>query len=238
MQLEEISDNHDWRNSSFGPTVQYMKETKFHTWGFLIYRCASYDNDTLWQSYLTHLKANIHEDLVFNGTDKLLEQYAQWTVIDSSELSGATKDQIRTQFSGWRDEHSRSWTLPPFSSDYNNATSTRLPRFTYCLYVDEKCLKTLKPHVDAAEKRAQNGGWGPNPPPLAVVIIDGDFQTSDERSHSDTDNGPSAGYQGWAYYAARYLASFYENAHDEPLSAKDHMRPPSIGPTGRDVVPE
>jgi hypothetical protein len=68
-------------------------------------------------------------------------------------------------------------------------------------------------------------GWG-HPPPLVAVVIDGNYRQSTALP----------GYPGWAYYDARYLASFYEEVYDEPLSKMDHMFPPKIGPAGRNVM--
>lgn len=223
MQLTDIADDHGWRNSSFGPTAQYMKETGLHTWGFVVYR-TSYGNDDGWARYLEYLHKNIHEDLVFNGSDKLLEQYAEWTIVEDKDLEGATTEQVRSRFLQWRDEHSVSRMNPSFSE--LSAESLRLPRFTYCLYVDEKCIKTLQPHVDAMITKEQVG-WG-KVSPLAVVIIDANY---------DSSTAP-AGYPGWVYFAARYLATFYDEAHDEPLSKRDYMFPPKIGPAGRQTIPQ
>ncbi|KAH8160002.1 hypothetical protein CIB48_g8256 [Xylaria polymorpha] len=61
-----------------------------------------------------------------------------------------------------------------------NDASTRLPRFTYCLYVNQECLDTRKAYLDAKA----NGT--PSVPYLVAVIIDGDLRYSSDRKGHDT----------------------------------------------------
>lgn len=176
---------------------------------------------------MEHLRRNIYEDLVELGRDSLLEQYSQWTVVEDKDLDGAMKEDVRTRFVIWRDQHSISRDKPPFT--LYESTSLRLPRFTYCLYVDEECMATLESHVTATLQKQQLN-WGPPPPSLVVTIIDGDFgSTTDGIS---LGHGHNSNYPGWVYYSARYLAGFYDGAHHETLSQKDYTFPPRIGPAG------
>lgn len=201
-----------------------MKETGFHTWGFRIYRCTSYEDDELWAIFLNFFKQDIHNDLSRRGGQKLfLERYADWTVIEDKSLEGASKEEIRSQFISWRDEHSVSRQRPPMSFD--DEASLRLPRFTYCLYVDEDCMETVKTRVDMMAKG--KGPFAPGQLWSAVVVIDADY---------DSRTAPR-GYPGWAYFETGNLATFYESLHESRLREMDYMYPPKIGPAGLDVMP-
>ncbi|RYP85138.1 hypothetical protein DL769_001042 [Monosporascus sp. CRB-8-3] len=235
MTLSDVPD--DWiYNGPMGDTIRYMRETGFHEWGFVIYRCV-YGDDDIWNRYIAALKEDVHEDLDYNGRDLLLEQYAQWAVVeDKDALDGAPKSRVRQRFVEWRNQHSvsRGVSPVPLPTDASN----RLPRFTYCLYVDQKCLDTLRAHVNAkAARRAP--GLGPRPPPLVAVVIDGDFCQPD----SDADvgsqryppiDGCTDNYVGWQYYNVRYLATLYDSLHRGHLNGYfEYKRPPAIGPSGR-----
>ncbi|KAI8631761.1 hypothetical protein F5Y19DRAFT_472644 [Xylariaceae sp. FL1651] len=163
MKLSKLTDGFDW-NNHMGTTARRMRDTGFETWGFLIYRC-TYGDDAAWDCYMQLFKEQVHDDLVCFGRELLMEQYPQWTVIEDKEtLDGASKKQGG---------------LPT-----RNDASTRLPRFTYCLYVDQRCLDTMKAYLDAKDSGA------PLLPYLVAVIID-----------------------GWEYAEAGSLASLYETLH-------------------------
>lgn len=81
-------------------------------------------------------------------------------------------------FVEWRDRHSVErevhWTrklLPPMISD----APSRLPRFTYCLYVEQKCLNTVNAFAELFPRASR---FAPRPPPLVADLIDGDFDES------------------------------------------------------------
>ncbi|CAJ2502251.1 Uu.00g096450.m01.CDS01 [Anthostomella pinea] len=226
MKLSDVSE--DWYlGSPMRSTIRYMLETGYEQWGFLIYRC-TYGDDDAWDSYMAYLREEVHSDLDHSGCDVLLEQYARWTVVeDESLLDGASKDQVRRRFVAWRDRHSDSvFQWPP--------PRARQPRFAYCLYVDQKCLDTLHPHVEA--KSAANRRDRP-PPPLVAAVIDGDFHEGRFDSHAREGEtyppveGCAKKYVGWQYYSARCLAGLYENLQIEHMDGYfSYQRPPAIGP--------
>jgi hypothetical protein len=208
-----------------------MKESSFHKWGFFIYRCA-YGDDDLWERYLAALKQDVDEDLKYNGCDRLLAQYAQWTVVEDLELNAASKDEVREHFKRRNEHHSE---VPSRDVSPPTDASSRLPRFTYCLYVDQKCLDTLKEHAEAKSKRKQPG-LGPRPPSLVAVVIDADFQRGSGAGSRPAIEGSTEDYLGWGYYNMRYIATLYNSLHYESFRGSEYCRPPAIGPSGRQIM--
>lgn len=151
-------------------------------------------------------------------------------------------------FVQWRDEHSverqQHWTkklIPPMAKD----PPTRLPRFTYCLYIDQKCLNTANAFAESFPRSTR---FGPTPPPLVAVLIDGDFDESqyvrggaraapNERGQFPAVDGRTCAYVGWEYVDTNGLGSLYEELHrlrlDDPL---DYVRPPKISPVGLEAL--
>ncbi|RYC65033.1 hypothetical protein CHU98_g1148 [Xylaria longipes] len=234
MKLSDLTEEFDW-NGMMGTTARRMRDTGFETWGFLIYRC-TYGDDEAWDRYMALFKQDVHDDLVYNGREWLMEPYAQWTVIEDKEtLNGASKQQVREHFVQWRDQHSVSYELSEAARVARqlfptpNDANTRLPRFTYCLYVDQKCLDTLKAYLDAKANGA------PLLHSLVVVIVDADYSpagyTHPYRRYPDIE-GCTEEYVGWEYALARYVASLYDVLHSERLDlGGSYRRPPGIYPS-------
>ncbi|KAI0481578.1 hypothetical protein F4859DRAFT_475232 [Xylaria cf. heliscus] len=241
MKLSELTDEFDW-NRTMGTTARRMRDTGFETLGFLIYRC-TYGDDAVWDLYMKIFKEAVHDDLVRCGRELLMEQYAQWTVIEDKEtLDGVSKQHVRERFVQWRDQHSVEWEQPdalarfarklfPTPSD----VSDRLPRFTYCLYVDQKCLDKMKAYLDA-----KANGTPSSFPRLVAVIIDSDYSpaeyTNPYRRYPDLE-GCTDKYVGWKYAYARSLASLYDELHSQPMDTWGcYCRPPAAYPTGLDYT--
>ncbi|KAI1350843.1 hypothetical protein F5Y01DRAFT_137019 [Xylaria sp. FL0043] len=232
-KLSELTDEFEW-NSWMGTTVSHMRDTGFEAWGFLVYRC-TYGDDAAWDRYMQALKDEVHNNLVWCGREWLMEQYAQWTVIEDKEtLDGAPKKEVRERFVQWRDEHSVSYELPVAAQIARAAfptprdASTRLPRFTYCLYVDQKCLDTLKAYLDAKANGTRAS--------VVAVVIDGDYSpdrhTNPYRLYPNFE-GCTDKYMGWMYTEASFLASLYDELHLHRLDlVSSYMRPPAVCPAG------
>ncbi|KAI1742855.1 hypothetical protein F4680DRAFT_411894 [Xylaria scruposa] len=236
MKLSELTDEFDW-NSTMGCTAHTMRKTGFETWGFLIYRCTYGDNEA-WNRYMEAFKERVHHELEYHGRDWLLEQYAQWTVVEDEEtLNGASKQQVRERFVQWRDQHSVSQELSEAvmlarqSAFWATHPSTRLPRFTYCLYVDQKCLDTLKRYSEAKASGSSLLDWP------VIVMIDGDYSpggryTHPHRRYPEVD-GCTDEYVGWQYVSAGCVATMYNSFHYERMDAGGNFnRPPTIHPMG------
>jgi hypothetical protein len=206
-------------------TIKFMRETGFHRWGFVTYRAAYCDNN-LWDQYLAALKDNVREHLERSNCEELLLQYIQWTVFDA-EVDKSTKNGVRQHFAAWCDENS-----------VEHGVRRRLPRFNYCLYVDQRCLDTLEAHVKAKSNRKVAGLDAPLPPLVAVVI---DVNYSPPRwslSFSCHQNfapveGGTGRHIGWEYYDTVYLPLLYDKLHVEGLNDEEsYFRPPGIAPGG------
>ncbi|KAI0402317.1 hypothetical protein F4802DRAFT_608819 [Xylaria palmicola] len=207
MRLSDLTDEFDW-NGTMGTTARCMRDTGFATWGFLIYRC-TYGDDEAWNRYIEAFKEQVHYELEYYGRDLLLEQYAQWTVVEDEEtLNGASKQQVRERF-----------------------PHTRLPRFTYCLYVDQKCLDTLERYADAKANGARRPAWP------VMVTIDGDYSPGGRYTHPHRRypqvEGCTDEYVGWQYVTAGCVAGMYDSWHDQRMDLGGNFtRPPAIYPIG------
>ncbi|KAK6825585.1 hypothetical protein PG987_013079 [Apiospora arundinis] len=218
-----------------------MHETGYAEWGFIIYRCA-YGDDALWDRYMKYFKEGIHDELVEHECE-FMEKYARWTVVeDEADLQGASKLRVRQRFVDWRDRHCvwrqhQPW-FEKHLPDFLPPTETlRLPRFTYCLHVDQDCLETVNAH--AAGKPTETPNYPA--PYLVVAVIDGNFV-----DHSGPDdwhqfpplNGCTQKYVGWQYTPVDSVPDFYNNHHYWTMESDiEYVRPPMISPMGLGVMP-
>lgn len=150
--IEQYRMRPDRSHEPFATMIRIMQETGFHTWGFVIYRGIS--DDAAWQRYMALMKDQILQSLVYKGYnpaqddrshDKLLPQYLKYTIIEDPAIYGAltTKDDIRELFKEWIAH--RSVERDGAGADHPWLTLHYLvPRFSHCIYVDEKSLKTLE----------------------------------------------------------------------------------------------
>jgi len=215
--------------TNMGNTIKFMRQTGFHQWGFVIYR-AAYANDNLWDRYLAALKDNVRHNLQRNNCDDLLEQYIQWTVFNT-EVDKSTKNDARRHFASWCNENR-------VEHDVRSA----LPRFNYCLYIDQKCLETLEAHAQGKSNRNE-AGLGPPLPPLVAAIIDVKYSpprmvlTFGCHSSFGPIEGGIGRYVGWEYYDTVYLPLLYDKLHVEPLDEEEtYFRPPGIAPGGNPAL--
>lgn len=219
-----------------GTTCHEMHKTGFGKWGFVIYRCA-YGDDEAWGRYMKHFRETIHEMLVSYNCE-FLEQYAQWTVVeDEFDLRGASKLRVRQRFVDWRDQHT-VWRKRPEYPQFvpcvpgvSGEATLRLPRFTYCLHIDQDCLDTADTHV-AAKPTATDCEPAPM---LVIALIDGDFK--DVSSVDDYQCPPIEGctqeYVGWQYMPVELLPCFYNDHHYYHIESElsiEYCRPPAISP--------
>lgn len=232
----QMPDEFTQRHARLARLCRSLRDTGFHEWGFVIYR-GVYGDDDAWNSFVECLRDNVHLDLVRGAPahssaqrGALLEQYAQWTVIeDSAALDGASRDDVRQRFVAWRE--GRIVRRPAASFPMPGDPSTILPRFTYCLYVDYECLATLGPHL--AAKPSDISQPHRPPPPLVVVLIDGDYVPGqDAEGPFPPVDGSTARYLGWEYFDTRYLCGLYDSLHVSTLDDYEYKRPPLIAPGG------
>ncbi|KAG8156441.1 hypothetical protein KVR01_013675 [Diaporthe batatas] len=236
-----------WSTQPFAATISGMIETGLHEWGFVIYRCAYGDNEE-WKRFMKYFEDDFMRGLETFGGDAVLPQYAKWTVIEDKEaLDNASIDTVRAKFVEWRDTHNvarqQHWVkkVMPLPTDAPN----RLPRFTYCIYVDQKCLNTLPAF---AENFPPAHRYAPVPP-LVVALIDGDYDESlyvrggpraapDEEGQYPEVDGHTCKYVGWQYVQVKYLSTHYDKLDSRLLDGPEYRRPPKIAPLGYDAVTE
>ncbi|SPO03557.1 uncharacterized protein DNG_06240 [Cephalotrichum gorgonifer] len=224
------------RTARLGRLCRSLRDTGFHEWGFVIYR-GVYGDDDAWNLFVQCLRDNVHLDLERGSAQRgaLLEQYAQWTVIEDSEsLDGASRDDVRQRFVEWREGRTVTRPANPFPQPTD--PSSVLPRFNYCLYVDRECLDTLGPHL--AAKPSDISKPHLPPPPLVVIIIDGNYVLGqDAQGPFPPIDGSTARYLGWGYFNTRYLCGLYDELHSSRFDRPEYQRPPAIAPGGSSSMP-
>ncbi|KAL0939145.1 uncharacterized protein CTRU02_205755 [Colletotrichum truncatum] len=265
--LSELPDSvAGYRNDELRFISLGMIRTGYHRWGFVVYRC-TYDDQDLWDRYLSQLKENSYNQLVDGRRAELLEQYLDWVVIeDRDTLNNASKADVRKHFNQWVSEHAAETSAHPDIID--------LPRFRYCLYVDQKCLNTLEPFQKSelppiSKKRKTKD----TEKPMVVAFIDRlwtpnqeyeqkvgfrdevEDDENDIESEEDEENdyiydpmaeggyppveGCDKKYVGWEYRSAVYITSAYNELYGFRLDdVLDYVRPPAIYPLGMEVMPE
>ncbi|KAK7999645.1 hypothetical protein PG990_012245 [Apiospora arundinis] len=232
QQSSELSNKSNWDGPK-GAICREMHEAGFEEWGFVIYRC-TYGDDEAWNRYMKYFKAAIH-DILVSSKYEFLEAYARWTVVeDEADLQAASKLLVRQRFVEWRNQHCvlrkepEFWRVIPHMPE---EATLRLPRFTYCLFVDQDCLDTVDAHAAAKDAGAEDFLV----PCLVAGLIDGDFV-----DHSPIDKyvcppieGCTEEYVGWEYIMVKLIPEFYNDYHYEKFEASmDYRRPPLIAPGG------
>ncbi|KAK4249168.1 hypothetical protein C7999DRAFT_30381 [Corynascus novoguineensis] len=231
MDQPQMPDEWTRGYARLGGLCRSLRDTGFHEWGFVIYR-GVYGDDDAWNAFVQCFRDNVHLDLARGNALRgaLLEQYAQWTVIeDSAALDGASKDDIRQHFVRWREGRIVTRPRNPFSMPGD--PSPVLPRFSYCLYVDHACLDTLGAHLAARPSDISRPHFPP--PPLVAIIIDGNYAPrQDAQGPYPPVDGSTARYLGWEYFDTRYICGLYDDFHVSTLDNYDYQRPPAIAPGG------
>jgi hypothetical protein len=211
---------HNLATEPLGRITFNLQRTGFHKWGFVVYRCA-YGNDNLWQRYVDKMKEKAILALDESGRKGLLKQYMDLTIIeDEQTLGNVSKDDVRIRFTDWAFERSDERD----GVGASHLFSYRLPRFAYCLYVDQTCLNSLK----AFEKFAAKGNKGKEPP-ITVVIVDAGFNKPKSGREPEVE-GCTSRYVGWMYMEVEFIPSLYNRLHSQDLDDYDYIRPPKIYP--------
>ncbi|KAH7140197.1 hypothetical protein B0J13DRAFT_504247 [Dactylonectria estremocensis] len=195
--------------------IRDMQETGFQEWGFVIYRCAYADN-LQWESYLEFFKASVKQQLEAFELSSLLWKYLEWTIIeDPQALDGASKQQIRGEFSHWA--IGKTSTEPKIEET---------PRFKYCVYVDQKCLDS----VDQYETWVETGAEG-DLKYVICAILDKDCKLSGRgRRGFPSVEGCVRRDTGWMYVTVECVPSVYSRLSYEELADTDYKRPPGVFP--------
>ncbi|KAF5690660.1 hypothetical protein FDENT_3824 [Fusarium denticulatum] len=95
---------------------------------------------TQWESYIEFFKATVEDKLKHLELWTLLEPHLEWIIMEDCEtLNNASKAQVRDQFSQWASERS----VERDGAGAEDPLAVLLPRYRYCIYVDQKCLDTV-----------------------------------------------------------------------------------------------
>ncbi len=221
-----------------GHVLHTMQQTGFHAWGFVIYRGCAYADEAAWQRFLMHMRQEVHNALAATprlgggggggGVDtsgRQLAPYLEWTVVEDPSLEGASKDTVRRHFAAWAAARTPQRDGPGADGPF---IESHVPRFMYCVYIDQRCLRTLAAFDDWL-RLDRNGPMQY----LACTIIDKNCPP-----HGEGDAGmmPVDGceryYTGWMYAHVGSLPELYNTlGHQRLISGpNNYARPPRIYP--------
>ncbi|KXJ94905.1 hypothetical protein Micbo1qcDRAFT_232278 [Microdochium bolleyi] len=157
--------------------------TRFPKWGFVIFR-GVYGNNAEWDTFISLYKAQVALELHSSAAghasaEEELGSDLEWTIVeDRAALEDVPKDAVRARFREWVAARS-------VARDGVNGDAPWLPwhvpRFRYCLYVNEACLRSISVRLWGEQFGA---GWGLSDG--RIIIIDG------TRAEQSYDNGDKA----------------------------------------------
>ena len=191
--LEEYEQIQFWNihYHKLGLMIQAMQQTGYHKWGFCLYRC-TYSDDEAWLRYVEHMRKRIIDSLELRDQRYLLEKYLDIQIIeDRDKLDNAKKDFVRAHFAEQAEgDRQRLGTASIYAM--------RMPRFNFCLYVDQACLDTLL----AREKWERENQEGQRRPFVVCAIIDTDCEPGGEGLDGyESVEGCTRYFPGWMYCA-------------------------------------
>ncbi|KAJ4140848.1 hypothetical protein NW768_000052 [Fusarium equiseti] len=207
--------------------IRDMQRTDFKRWGFVIFRTVySEESQSQWDTYIEFLKASVEMDLESLELSTLLKPHLEWTIIeDRDTLDNASKQHVREKFSEWASQRSVQRDGPRVEEAFQYG----LPRFRYCIYVDQKCLDT----VNQYKAWADAGGPG-SPEHVVYVILDKRCKPEGQgKGGFPRIEGCSREYTGWQYAGVDAIADVYNTLSIKDLSEDDYVRPPHIFPGDR-----
>ncbi|KAH6714757.1 hypothetical protein BKA61DRAFT_362858 [Leptodontidium sp. MPI-SDFR-AT-0119] len=150
------------RDESYGHIIRGMKISSFPKFGFVIYRC-TYSNNAAWTELLSLIKQEAQACIKKLGPGRdWLGTHLEWTIVEDPTLDGVSQEEVKGRFDRWSDE----------IVDESERTSTNilrwLPRFNFCVVVDEKCLASME--KSKLKTEAEAGGVGKTPPVFVVLM--------------------------------------------------------------------
>lgn len=137
-----------WRLGNPFPTEaeqleQLLKDRRFDTWGFVIYRCA-YGNDKAWEECMQILKARERRQLEWYEKPELYDSLA-WTVLEDLEaFDQATKQDLRGHFKDWiapkaKNEQPRAQRLVTKHRPWKHIA----PRYGFFIAIDQASMESV-----------------------------------------------------------------------------------------------
>ena len=209
--------------------IQSMQWTGYHKWGFRIYRC-TYSDDEAWLRYVQYIKDQTISTLNFYGQQSLLEKYLDIQVVEVLELDGASKPHVKSLFADWAETHRRTEQGGPGSA---TTFAERMPRFNYCVYVDQACLDTLLTREKWSRELEQGDAEKETemPPSVVCVVIDANCKPEGEGMDGyEPVEGCTRYFPGWTYCIIDLLTTLYDQLHFEDMSRGLDLyeRPPGV----------
>ncbi|OAL43792.1 hypothetical protein IQ07DRAFT_287872 [Pyrenochaeta sp. DS3sAY3a] len=149
-------------------------------WGFVVVRAVyGASSDSAWTQMLDHLCSSVAEALELNGDSVLLQKFELTSIQDEAKLNGADSHAARRAFRAWVADD-----LPPrlraeYLEQYGGTTQVRAkllsndpwhdnhpvervpPRWQYCLFVDEDCLRSLSHSSQSPTVKFLTTNWEP-----------------------------------------------------------------------------
>ncbi|KJR81947.1 uncharacterized protein SPSK_03544 [Sporothrix schenckii 1099-18] len=207
----------------WGPTIRGMVGSGLACCGFVLFRCV-YGDDDAWARFLDTMKqcvrAHVQRDAVAGQAfARYVEPALAWTVIeDETTLANATKEQVRERFVAWRDEQLRDSARHVSVAQagfYND-----LPRFNYCLCVDQACLDSLGVY----RAREDQLGVYEAGPPVTVALVASPWARP---FASLADLQKQDKWLGWGAFSSRGQPSDddEDDENDEEEVAEDEFLP-------------
>ncbi|RBQ72999.1 hypothetical protein FVER14953_07909 [Fusarium verticillioides] len=216
--------------SPFSTLIRDMQETEFKRWDFVIFRSVYTEkSQTQWESYIEFLKATVEDKLKHLELWTLLELHLEWIIMEDCEtLNNASKDQVRDQFCQWASERS----VERDGAGAEDPLAVLLPRYRYCIYVDQKCLDTVDQYAAWVEVGAEG-----HERVVACVVLDGKCEPGGRgRNGYPSIEGCTKEYTGWIYTDVEGIAGLYDTLFHEELEEQDSPRPPGVM-LSRDLMP-
>lgn len=213
-----------------------MQQTGHHKWGFVIYRC-TYSDDEAWLRYVQYVKDTTINKLDFYGQQFLLEKYLDIQVVEDPQLDSALKPYIRSVFAERAERDRQPEHGGPGSETF---FGKMMPRFNYCVYVDQACLDTLPARERWELEREQGGHEREMPPSVVCAVIDTDCEPGGEgEDRYEPVEGCTRYYPGWMYSAVDKLTTLYDRLHIQELTDDEqcYERPPGVAITTGQRMP-
>lgn len=221
--LESIPEVLVPKKQKLGKMIQQMQQSGFHSWGFVVFR-GYYKDDAVWQRYLKVMKDEVHSWLLHFRRHNLLPQYLRWTIIEDPSLENVDKQTVRKRFAEWCEGRSEARDGPGAE---HPLTARSVPRFSYCVYVNEPCVNMLPRY----EEWAAGGFYGPEKN-LPMILIDRDCEPEGEGKDGFADiEGCTRSYTGWMYLDVGAIPEMYNIVAGSTLEdGYSYARPPLMYP--------
>ncbi|KAI1124015.1 hypothetical protein F5Y10DRAFT_250508 [Nemania abortiva] len=178
----------------------------------------------------------VSDKLAERGQRELLEQYLTWTIIEdpvaesasaqaaSSPTNAGRKKEYRQRFDQW----CRGRSIERDGRGAEHPATGHLPRFNFCVLVDDTCLETFRKweHWVEAGRQGQE-------PIVAMILLDANCdQYGNGRMNFPVVEGCTREYTGWMYADVRSIPGLYDKLHYGGLTdgPGDYARPPLVYP--------